>query len=87
MLAEERALTSGLAGIDVLAATDEHVLQQGLARSARLYVPFTNEATDPRCCDEGYPDRPGRASNKEGESWVIITKPSSESIRQNHVMQ
>jgi hypothetical protein len=34
----------------------------------------------------GYPDRPGRASNKEGESWVIIPKPLSESIRQNRVM-
>ena len=34
----------------------------------RLYVPSTNEATHPRCCDEGYPDGPGRASNKEGES-------------------
>jgi hypothetical protein len=55
--------------------------------SARLYVPSTNEATHPQCCDEGYPDRPGRASNKEGESWVIIPKPLSESIRQNRLMQ
>ena len=48
--------------------------------------PSTNEATHPRCCDEGYPDGPGRASNKE-ESWAIIPKPLSESIRQNRVMQ
>src|SRR5262245_52204976 len=54
---------------------------------ARLYVPSTNEATHPRCCDEGCPDGPGRASNKEGESWVIIPRPLSESIRQNCVMQ
>src|SRR5215471_11144774 len=54
---------------------------------ARLYVPSINEATHPRCCDEGYPDGPGRASNKEGESWVIILKFLSESIRQNCVMQ
>src|SRR6202040_4082765 len=49
--------------------------------------PSTNEATHPQCCDEGYPDRPGRASNKEGESWVIIPKPLSESIRQNRLMK
>jgi hypothetical protein len=49
--------------------------------------PFTNEATRPRYCDEGYPDGLGRASNKEGESWVIILRPLSESIRQNRVMQ
>ena len=55
--------------------------------SARLYVPSTNEATHPRCCDKGYPGEPGRASNKEGESWTIIPKPLSESIRQNRVMQ
>src|SRR5687768_13403439 len=29
------------------------------------------EATHPRCECEGYPDRPGRASRKEGESWII----------------
>ena len=34
----------------------------------RLYVPFLAEATHPRCGCEGYPDRPGRASSKEGES-------------------
>jgi Transposase IS116/IS110/IS902 family len=43
----------------------------------------TNEATHPRCCDEGYPDGPGGASNKEVESWGIIARLSSESIRQN----
>src|SRR5689334_793703 len=53
----------------------------------RLYVPSINEATHPRCCDKGYPDGPGRASNKEGESWEIIAKPSSESILQNRAMQ
>ena len=30
--------------------------------------PFLKEATHPRCYGEGYPDWPGRASNKEGES-------------------
>ena len=49
--------------------------------------PPQNEATHPRCCDEGYPDGPGRASNKEGESWVIIPRSLSESIRQNRAMQ
>jgi hypothetical protein len=29
---------------------------------------FPKEATHPRCYGEGYPDEPGRASNKEGES-------------------
>src|SRR5262249_2248853 len=53
----------------------------------RPYVPSTNEATHPRCYGEGYPDGPGRASNKEGEPWGIIPKLSSESIRQNRVMQ
>src|SRR5690349_2637192 len=55
--------------------------------SLRLYVPSTNEVTHPRCCKEGYPDGPGRASNKEGESWGIIAKPLLELIRQNCVMQ
>jgi hypothetical protein len=40
----------------------------------------SNEATHPRCSVEGYPDRPGRASYKEGESWGIIAKLLSESI-------
>ena len=34
----------------------------------RLYVPSLGEATHPRCDREGYPDWPGRASSKEGES-------------------
>jgi len=37
-------------------------------RSFRPYVPFLREATHPRCGCEGYPDGPGRASSKEGES-------------------
>lgn len=49
--------------------------------------PPQNEATHPRCCDEGCLDGPGRASNKEGESWVIIPRSLSESIRQNRAMQ
>src|SRR5215475_268370 len=32
---------------------------------------------------EGYADRPGRASSKEGESWIIITARSLESIRRS----
>src|SRR5262249_11497182 len=51
----------------------------------RLYVPSTNEATHPRCSVEGCPDGPGRASYMEGESWGIIAKLSSESIRHNRV--
>jgi hypothetical protein len=35
-----------------------------------------NEATHPRCSVEGCPDRPGRASYKEGESWGMIAKLS-----------
>ena len=46
----------------------------------------TNEATHPRCSIEGCPDRPGRASYMEGESWGIIAKLSSELIRRNRVM-
>ena len=30
--------------------------------------PSPQEATHPQCCCEGYPDGPGRASNKAGES-------------------
>src|SRR6516225_4598774 len=47
----------------------------------------TNEATHPRCSVEGYPDRPGRASYMEGESWGIIAKLLSESIHRNRVMR
>ena len=32
--------------------------------------PFPEEATHPRCYGEGYPDEPGRASNKESEGIV-----------------
>jgi hypothetical protein len=42
-----------------------------IARSpdgAKTVCPSLNEATRPRCDCEGYPDRPGRASSKEGES-------------------
>src|SRR6266851_2465601 len=42
----------------------------------RPYVPSLAGATHPRCGCEGYPDRPGRASSKEGESWAIIAKLS-----------
>ena len=44
---------------------------------------FPEEATHPRYYGEGYPDWPGRASNKEGESWTSIAGLSSESIRQS----
>ena len=40
----------------------------GAATLLRLYVPFLEEATHPQCGCEGYPDWPGRASSKEGES-------------------
>ena len=40
--------------------------------------PPQNEATHPRCCNEGYPDGPGRTSNKGGKSWGIILRPLSE---------
>src|SRR5262245_37666092 len=36
---------------------------------------------------EGYPDGPGRASYKEGESWGIIAKLSLESTPRNCVMR
>src|SRR5215471_13208953 len=48
--------------------------------------PSLEEATHPRCCGEGYPDRPGRASSKEGESWIIIAARSLESIRRSCAM-
>src|SRR6516164_1679605 len=48
--------------------------------------PFPKEATHPRCCGEGYLDWPGRASNKEGESWTSIAGLSSESIRRSCAM-
>src|SRR5882762_6662250 len=52
----------------------------------RLYVPSREEATHPRCACEGYPDRPGRASSKEGESWSILAKLSSVSIHRSCVI-
>ena len=39
---------------------------------------FPEEATHPRYYGEGYPDWPGRALNKEGESWASIAGLSSE---------
>src|SRR5258708_37261218 len=48
---------------------------------------FPEEATHPRYYGEGYPDWPGRASNKEGEWWTSIAGLSSESIRQSCAMR
>src|SRR5712692_10191824 len=48
---------------------------------------FPEEAAHPRYYGEGYPDWPGRASNKEGESWTSIAGLSSESIRQSCAMR
>ncbi len=45
-------------------------------RSSDRMSPSREEATHPRCRCEGYPDRPGRASSKEGESWSIVAKLS-----------
>jgi hypothetical protein len=47
---------------------------------------FPEEATHPRYYGEGYPDWPGRTSNKEGESWTSIAGLSSEWIRQSCAM-
>src|SRR6266481_3941218 len=44
-------------------------------------------ATHPRRECEGYLDRPGRASRKEGESWVIIAKLSLVSIHRSCAMR
>jgi len=44
------------------------ISQRGGPQHVRLYVPSLEEATHPRCDCEGYPDWPGRASSKEGES-------------------
>src|ERR1700682_827210 len=62
------------------ARTDAH-REHRPATFLRLYVPSLEEATHPRCGCEGYPDRPGRASSKEGESCGIIAKLSWLSIR------
>src|SRR5260370_41127528 len=48
---------------------------------------FPEEATHPRYYGEGYPDWPGRGSNKEGEWWTSIAGLSSESIRQSCAMR
>src|SRR5450631_2611029 len=53
----------------------------------RPYVPFHVKGTCPRCDDEGCPDRPGRASHKEGESWSIIAKRSWRWTLRNCVMR
>jgi len=53
----------------------------------RPYVPFNVKATRPRCDDEGCPDRPGRASHKESESWSIIAKRSWRWTLRNCVMR
>jgi hypothetical protein len=55
-------------------------------RRGQTVCPFPKEATHPRCCGEGYPDWPGRASNKEGESWTSIAGLSSEPIRRSCAM-
>src|SRR5258708_15857011 len=44
---------------------------------------FPERATHPRYYGEGYPHWPGKASNKEGEPWIMIAGLSSESIRQS----
>src|SRR6266852_3360855 len=56
-------------------------------RSTSDCMSFPEEATHPRYYGEGYPDWPGRASNKEGESWTSIAGLSSESIRQSCAMR
>ena len=44
------------------------------ARPSRLYVPFLLRRLTLDASSEGYPDWPGRASSKEGESWAIVAK-------------
>ena len=60
-----------------------------VARSSNPRTPAFAErrATHPRCECEGCPDRPGRASSKEGESWAIIAKLSWVSIHRSCVMR
>jgi hypothetical protein len=62
-------INDGDAKACVLAHRDELTEQ-----NCRPYVPSLEEATHPRCGCEGCPDRPGRASSKEGESWAILSK-------------
>ena len=75
--------------LDPLIAAHASIAKQlkTVSASADCMSSSTNEATHPRCSIEGCPDRPGRASYMEGESWGIIAKLSSESIRRNRVMQ
>src|SRR5271166_3531927 len=54
--------------------------------AGQTVCPSLKRPTHPRCYGEGYPDWPGRASNKEGESWTSIAGLSSESIRQSCAM-
>src|SRR5713101_5824394 len=56
-------------------------------RSTSDCMSLPEEATHPRYYGEGYPDWPGRASNKEGEWWTSIAGLSSESIRQSCAMR
>src|SRR5262249_41981972 len=58
----------------------------GTSAVPQTVCPSLEEATHPRCWGEGSPDWPGRASSKEGESWVIITGRSLESIRRSCAM-
>src|SRR5262249_51919295 len=59
---------------------------RSMAGIPQTVCPSLEEATHPRCWGEGSPDWPGRASSKEGESWVIITARSLESIRRSCAM-
>src|SRR6516164_5783607 len=54
--------------------------------AGQTVCPSLKRPTHPRCYGEGYPDWPGRASNKEGESWASIAGLSLESIRQSCAM-
>src|SRR5262249_4855764 len=46
--------------------------------------PSLEEATHPRCCGEGYPDRPGRASSKEGD---LRCNPPKKDHQQDIIVQ
>jgi len=68
---QKRAAGPSLNGSRRIAARNYCALRwarSGAAMLLRLYVPFLEEATHPQCGCEGYPDWPGRASSKEGES-------------------
>src|SRR6516165_6300204 len=86
-----------IGGVGVLEEFDEFaaamtVPDQGMNLAAekvdagQTVCPSLKRPTHPRCYGEGYPDWPGRASNKEGESWASIAGLSSESIRQSCAM-